>query len=287
LGARLGVRLVAQVVAMPPWWGRSSFTDSIPETPYSADGSLHPPGVVGFGPAAMAILLVLAVLGLLLVLTYRRRERQACSLLAVAAVGVVLSLGTAAVMPAGVLGLAPHQLRWLWPVSILTMLSVVNALDRLYVRERVSARNRLIAAGSVFVVLVAWNVPAHLSDLGPSDSRGANSTIRSLMDQLERVHLPGPTIFDGSTLVFAEPYSGPVLAALTEAGQPVRAGDASFARQLGEHRRRRNDEQWSFQVRQGPDASVLAAGERLLASATAPDGTDVAVVLIELAASDG
>ena len=78
-----------------------------------------------------------------------------------------------------------------------------------------------------------------------------------------------------------------MLAALTQADQPVRAGDASFARQLGEHRRRRDDERWSFQVRQGPDADVLAEGEQLLASAITSDGSTVCVVLIELALADG
>jgi hypothetical protein len=108
------------------------------------------------------------------------------------------------------------------------------------------------------------------------------------MAQLDEVRLPGPTYFDGSTLVFAEPYSGPVLAALTQAGQPVRAGDESFARQLGEHRRRRNDERWSFQVREGDAATEpLIDGETLLASATGPGDLPVTVVLIELGVAAG
>ena len=67
---------------------------------------------------------------------------------------------------------------------------------------------------------------------------------------------------------------------------PIRAGDASFARQLGEHRRRRNDEQWSLQVRAGAGADEVSDGERLLASATAPNGDIVAVVVREVAVSD-
>ncbi len=190
-------------------------------------------------------------------------------------------------MPAGVLGLAPHQMRWLWPVSVVTMLAVVNAVDRLFLARHVRPRQRLAAAAAAAGVLMVLNLPAHLSDLGPSASRSANDAVRSLMAQVSAVHLPGPTYFDGSTLVFAEPYSGPVLAALTDAGQPIRAGDESFARQLGEHRRRRNDEQYALQVRQGSGATTLADGETLLASATGPEDLPVAVVLVELAVAQG
>ncbi len=286
LGLRLGARLVAQVVALPPWWSRPSFTDSIPETGYSADGALRPEGVVGPAVAVVALAALFVVLGGLTWWAIRRRERVVAVLLGMNTLAVVVALGTTMVMPAGVLGLAPHQLRWLWPISILVMLSVVDAVDVLWLRGRVGSRQRVLAAGAVLAALSVVNLPAHLSDLGPSDSRDANDAIRSLMAQLDDVRLPGPTYFDGSTLVFAEPYSGPVLAALTQADQPIRAGDESFARQLGEHRRRRNDERWSLQVREGDAARTpLAEGETLLADATGPDDLAVSVVLIELALS--
>jgi hypothetical protein len=138
-------------------------------------------------------------------------------------------------------------------------------------------------AVSAGVALVLLNLPAHTSDLGPFASRASNSAVRSLIDQLELVRLPGPTVFDGSTLRFAEPYSGPVLAALADTGQPIRAGDASFARQLGEHRHPHHDERWSVQVREGTQVGPPAANERVLAEATAANDTPVSVVLIDLA----
>jgi hypothetical protein len=279
LGLRLGVRLVAQVVALPPWWGRSSFTDSVPATPYSDDGALRPGGVVSLVFGGLALLVLVGAMVGLAVLAFRREERSAFALLVVALAGVLSALITMMLMPAGVLGLAPHQMRWLWPISMVAMLAVVNGIDR--VTNRVQPRHRLMAAAAVFGLITVLNLPAHLSDLGPNASRAENAAVRSLMDQLEKIELPGPAYFDGSTLQFAEPFSGAVLAALTEADQPVRAGDASFARQLGEHRRRRNDEQWSFQVREGADADTMAEGEKLLASAITSDGSTVAVVLIE------
>lgn len=286
IGLRLGARLVAQVVALPPWWLRPSFTDSVPDTAYSPDGQLRPAGVVSAPVAGAALLILLALLGALVVLWTRRREAAARGIAVVALVGLAVSIGTAAVMPAGVIGLAPHQVRWLWPVAVMVTVALVDAADRLLLRDRVPRRWRLRASVAVAVVCSLANLPAHLSDLGPSDSRQVNDTVRSLMQQVRQAGLPGPTYFDGSNLVFAEPYSGPVLAALAEAGEPIRAGDASFARQLGEHRRRRNDEQWSLQVRAGAGADQVSDGERLLASATAPNGDIVAVVVREVAVSD-
>ncbi len=285
LGAGLASRLVAQVVVLPPWWLRSSFTDSVQPTPYSVDGSLRPAGLVGPAGAAAAMAVFFGVVGWLLWLCWRRRQRAAFVLLLVTTVAVLLALATATVMPAGVLGLAPHQVRWLWPIALLTMLAVGNAVQCLFLQTLVPPARRRMAAYALVAVLALLAVPAKDSDLGPSASRSSNEAIHSLMNQLEGVQLPGPAYFDGSTLQFAEPYSGPVLAALTDAGQPIRAGDPGFARQLGEHRHRRNDEQWSIQLRVG--ATELADGEQVVASATAPDGTQVAVVLIDLTVTGG
>jgi hypothetical protein len=176
-------------------------------------------------------------------------------------------------------------MRWLWPIAALLMLAVVNALDILFVAGRVRTNVRTAAAGAGVGLLVLVALPAHTSNLGPSASRNENGAVRSLMAQLEHVHLPGPTVFDGSTLQFAEPYSGPVLAALTDAGQPIRAGDPSFARQLGEARRPRNDELFSLQVRNGSAADTLQPGEDYLAKATTAEGTTVAVVLVDRSVS--
>ena len=101
------------------------------------------------------------------------------------------------------------------------------------------------------------------------------------MSQLEHARLPGPAYFDGSTLQFAEPYSGAVLAALLDADQSVYADTASFARQLGEPRHRRGDERWSVQVRTGATAETLGDGETYLAAAESGKGTAIAVVLID------
>ena len=286
LGLQMGVRLVGQVLTSPPWWLRGSFTGAIPETGYSADGSLNPKGLLGVGWAAVGVAALVSVLVVLCVRALRRGRPAESALLVVATTGVVAALATATVMPAGVLGLAPHQVRWLWPIGALVWVALFDVLDLEVLRIRMSAMLRQRLAVGALALLVVANVPSHLSNLGPYDSRAANDAIRSLIDQVEKSGLPGPTYFDGSNLVFAEPYSGPVLAALAEVGAPIRAGDASFARQLGENRRRRDDERFSLQVRSGAGATDLGAGESLLATATGPEGVAVTVVLKDLSVSD-
>ena len=286
LGLRMGVRLVGQVLTSPPWWLRGSFASAIPETGYSPDGSLRPKGLMSAPWATVGVLGLVSLLLVLCVVTARRGTIVASTPVLIATTAVLAALATATVMPAGVLGLAPHQVRWLWPIGALVWVAVLNVLDLKAVRARVSpdVRQRLVLAAIALLVLA--NLPAHLSDLGPYDSRAANGAIRSLMAQVSKAGLPGPTYFDGSNLVFAEPYSGPVLAALAEVDAPIRAGDASFARQLGEHRRRQDDERYSLQVRSGDGATDLGIGESVLASAIGPGNTPVTVVLKDLSVSD-
>ena len=107
LGLRLGVRLVAQVVTLPPWWGRPSFTDSIPATGCSDDGVLRPAGVVGAAFGALALLALVGLLVWLALVCLRRDERSAFALLVVGLSGVLGALLTMMLMPAGaLLGLA-------------------------------------------------------------------------------------------------------------------------------------------------------------------------------------
>jgi hypothetical protein len=279
IGPRLGVRLFAQVVAMPPWWFRDSFTSSVPNTAYSAGHQLRPAGVVGLVPAILATAAVLALLALSAVRAWRRHDAVGVAWVWMAGCLTALALLTLSVMPAGVIGLAPHQMRWLWPIGALVMVGVLHLID---LDAAMTRAGWWVLAPVVCLALI--NLPAHRSDLGPAASRSEHATVRSLMDQLELVRLPGPTYFDGSTLQFAEPYSGAVLAALLDADQPVRADTPSFARQLGEHRHRHGDEQWSIQVRTGPAAESLAGGEQYIATAESGKGTAVAVVLIDRSA---
>ena len=58
-----------------------------------------------------------------------------------------------------------------------------------------------------------------------------------MVEQVGALRGHGILLFDPSTLRFAEPYSGPLLAALADAGIPFVTYDEGFVHQVGEGRR--------------------------------------------------
>ena len=280
IGASLGTRLVAEVVALPPWWLRPSFDRSIPATPFAEDGSLRPEGVA---PVWIALIAVVAVVALLVVAVRRATLRHDIAMRSgalVALTALLLAWFTAVRMPANVLGLAPHQARWLWPIGVVCVVVLGGELLSWLVQRHETVQRLLRpASAAVVALLVLWSAVPHQIDQGPSATRNANSAVRSLVDQLETVVLPGPTRFDETSLWFAEPYSGPVFAVLFGNDQPLRLGDEGWIRQVGESRRATGAEEWVLRLAVGQEAVDLAEGEEIVAGAEGPDGLPVALVL--------
>ena len=77
-------------------------------------------------------------------------------------------------------------------------------------------------------------------------------------------------LFDISVLRFAEPYSGPVLAALAREGVDVVVTDDGMVRQLGERRRAEGDEQLRIELLEGLAAEQPPAGARRVAFVEGP-----------------
>ncbi|MEY2754202.1 MAG: hypothetical protein RJB65_560 [Actinomycetota bacterium] len=280
IGASLGTRITAEVVALPPWWLRPSFDRSIPATPFGSDGSLQPAGVAPFWIAAVALICVVALLAYTWRRSSQRLDLAMRSSALIALTALLLAWFTAVRMPANVLGLAPHQARWLWPIAIVCSVVLAGEFAGwLSERGRVSSRAVLSGTAVAMAALVVWSVVPYEIDQGPSATRGSNEAVRSLVDQLETVVLPGPTRFDETSLWFAEPYSGPVFAVLFGNDQPLRLGDEGWIRQVGESRRATGDEEWVLRLVVGQEAVDLAEGEEIVAGAEGPDGLPVALVL--------
>ena len=81
------------------------------------------------------------------------------------------------------------------------------------------------------------NLPTYAAPEGPTADRADTGTAMALVDQLDDYRPDEPVLFDISVLRFAEPYSGPVLAALARNGVDVVVEDDGMVRQLGERRR--------------------------------------------------
>ena len=272
IGAHLGTRLVARVLALPPWFLRPSFEESIPITPRSEDGLVH----FDAWPSLPAALLSLALVGLVAVLLARRLfrsgERDLATLLVVISCAVGAAWLTMLLMPLGPLGLASHQMRWLWPISVMFWCAMaagaVTCLPSLWWLKvgLPPSRRRPVFLGGLVVVCVI-SLPTYLTDSGPATFRQYRGVIASMMAQLETVHLDEPAQFDTSNLRFAEPFSGPALYVLLDNDQPVTVVDEGFVRQLGDGRRASGDERWMVQVLERDAALTRDSGSTLLAFA--------------------
>ncbi|MDQ3177395.1 MAG: hypothetical protein M3Q72_07600 [Actinomycetota bacterium] len=242
LGARLGIRLMAEVLATPPFIGRSSFTDAVPASSVVGAGDNVP--VVGIVPAIVALMLLVAVVVASIWWRHRRDERAhvAHGVLTLALLaGCLISL---TLMPVGAVGLASHQMRWLWSVGamvfVLLICTVVDAGRNLAAGRslRLDLDAVPIALGALVAVLA---LPTYVSPSGPTDLRDSLGTARELGSQLGALEGRGTVLFDTSTLVFGEPYSGYVFSELRRRDIPFVFESGVDIRQFGEGRRDRGD----------------------------------------------
>lgn len=264
VGAGLAWRLVAEVVAAPPWWARSSFDRSVRDMPVlDVDGGrlLNPEWLIGGAVAGLLLVVVAGLLVALAAAARRRGERVAVAMLAVALAGICLAVITAAIIPAAGYGIAPHQLRWLWPLSIWWMVAVAYAVIQLLpaVADGI-ARSRWLAPGMA-VVGVALCVPSYVVPVGVARAPGSMESVRSIVEQVDGAQIP-PAVFEPSGMWIGEPYSVPMIATLLANDQPVRVAPDAAA-QYGRDRVAGADVVYRLSLRHGAAALVCADAGRL------------------------
>jgi len=127
IGVSSAVKLVARVVALPPWWTRFGFDDSVTSTPLTPtpDGPvLDVPGLPGGLFAVVSLVLVLAVLTGLTVLLRRRNAMTAAAATLISLLGVVSGVATLTIQTVSVVGLGSHHVRWLFVLSLFVQISI-------------------------------------------------------------------------------------------------------------------------------------------------------------------
>ena len=180
-------------------------------------------------------------------------------------------------------------MRWLWPISALVLLAPAVALAEWPPLRRVVVPVGLAAT----VLLAALNLPTYAAPEGPTADRAATGTAMALVDQLSSYRPGERVLFDISVLRFAEPYSGPVLAALAREGVDVVVTDDGMVRQLGERRRAKGDERLRIELLEGLAAEQPPAGARRVAFVKGLDDAEVAELdrlateVVDLASGDG
>jgi hypothetical protein len=255
-------RIIARVVALPPWWGRPSMTDALPE-------ELMVPGRGRPLPSLGASLAGLAVVGGLLLGAWRAASRRGAAPAAwAAATGLVVltfSLLGAASMPVGVLDVVgAHQVRWLWPVAVFLTFAVVMVVTA--GQARWSGKERVVPLlVAATVTLGALNLPSMNSGAGLTEFADSIPAVRRLLPQLEVLRGEPGVLVDTTGQRFAEPYTTPVLAELQQLGVPWYTEDRGLQRYAGPSRAYHGQDVPRLVVREGDAARTIPDGVRRVA----------------------
>jgi hypothetical protein len=268
IGVPLAVRLVSTVTALPPWWGRSSFTGSIVYTPFDPDGAtVSPTDLPSFGVSVAALVALGALLTVLAMLAWRRRDRPVAVAVVVVAVALVVAVLSLAISPFGPLGLTPHQMRWLWSIAaFVTWVVLVGVLRAVAHRRKVASVGDAALALLIAAAAVAA-VPFYAQAAGPATFQDQLPTGRMLADQLETYRPAGSVVVIASDLRFTESYSTVVMSVLQREGVDFRVVEEGLVRQLGEARRADGNEEVEIRLAEGRAALDQRDGAERIALA--------------------
>jgi hypothetical protein len=247
-------RYVADIAALPPWWGRPSVSRAfLPDVPLPSFG------------ASIAGLVVIAALLVVAVLVGRRLGAARGVVAAeTGLVTLVVAIVAAATMPVGYLGVAAHHLRWLWPVAVFITFAIVCPLITAPVRPRADPLGLPVLAAAT-VVFAVLNLPTMSAGIGPTADEEAIPTIRELLPQLASLSDERSVLIDLHGQRFAEPYTVPVMVELQRLGIPWYIDDTGFLRQVGSSRRYRGGASVRLFLREGDRARETPPGTRRVA----------------------
>jgi hypothetical protein len=278
VGLRSGVRLAGSVIGDPTGWLRPSFEDRFAPDP--AGVAVVPAGapladVRALGTASLSLAAIAALLGASAWMARRREDGAGAAVAVVAGVAVVLALATAASLPVSeALGIAPHQLRFLWPIAAV---AAVLPLAALLPRHRVVT----VVSAAVAVVLAVATVPAMNAEAGPSADVAARPVVAEVVDQVEAWATANPDrvlYFDGRSVPFAEPFSGPLLLELQRHGIAFEVDD-EFSYQVGPRRRGPGQATDQVRIAIGAGVAVPPGAERVAVAQDPEPRYSVAVYL--------
>jgi hypothetical protein len=274
-------RMVCAVFALPPFWTRNGFADTIQPagTVLGPDGPVVSiPWLPATSTAAIAFAILLAALIVCLRWARQRGDRV---LVAVCAIGLGGSIGSVVALSrltVGSVGLAAHHTRWLFVLALWAHGAIVATAVRWWVARRADRptvatdrRRTFIAVVVVIAVLAVANIPKYTQPHGPLADTRTMPALRRVFDQLAPLAADDPLLYRTDNLRVYEPYSSAIMAQLVERGIEFRVDDEVMVRQLGNGRRADGTERYTVTQLQGWDAYAFNGPACVLARASDVD----------------
>ena len=283
VGASLGIRVTASVFSLPPFWARPSFSELL----RPPNGQQVLPGVGNIGglssfPVALTSLVALAlILGVALWWTRRRGDRLSGTALALSLVLIAVATLTTISMPVGILGVAPHQVRWMWIIGIFTTFALGLSIARAQRGPGLRPAGVIVFAILAFGLALA-TLPEYAPDGSGNADRDVVASVRDLNRQMGAVEGRGTILFDPSGLPIFEPYTTALQAELQRRGVDYVVDLPGLVRQLGEEHTNRGQANVRLFLRAGEEALAEQPGAERVALVRT-DKIAVAVFLAPLA----
>jgi len=233
IGASLGTRLFASVVTRPPWTARAGFTEAVPNTGYESPGVLKPLAVMGGTEAGLRLLAAVMVIGVALYIARRRRDTPGLLMVATAVAALTVALASMVIMPVGPIGLTAHQMRWLWPISVFALCSVVLVVVRSVAPEVPAVWAGAAFAGSVAVL----TLPAYVQPAGPSARHDLIPVVAALQDQMGPLEGIGTVWLNTTRTPAFDNFDAAVMLELQRRNVPFVVDEPGLVRQVGNDRR--------------------------------------------------
>jgi hypothetical protein len=290
-GFALGVRILGAVLAVPRGWLRPGFDTAVPIAPWVEDADGRRLDLGGFPSVVTALfwlVLAAAVIVALVVLTRRAGQTFTSYGALVAAVTASVGLISLAITPVDHFGVSPHRMRWLWALGAFLLAVVLAAvLNLVAARFTQTALATWVVTVVAALVTVVATLPTYAAESGPVDQRQYGPLVQSVRSSLDPVKEAGGTVlFDNTGLVFAEPYSWPVLAELARSGIEFEVETESISRHVGRRRLADGDAKWRMFFRFGEDVTLAPPGATLVVVADDPENRyDVALFMEPYSAS--
>ena len=240
-GVPLALRMMSAVVALPPWWGRPGYDDSIPGSAWVEGPKglvLQTPGLASLGVSVIGLTVVAAVVAVAWRQMRGVENREVVAAFRTLMMASAVAFVTLVITPIDILGISPHKVRWIWVIGIfLTYPVLLAALAAVPQRW---CRLGLEGLGGLGVVALVLTLPTYVSQSGPLIFREATGSITNVRSQLddyfERSDAPQSVLFDPDGIGFGEPYTQPIMTQLLHDGVDLAVDDPSLARQLGRDR---------------------------------------------------